>query len=264
MITAGVSASVALHGRPSLATLAHAVLGTGLATAGALALNQYVERQADEVMTRTRERPLPSGRLTPLHALSFATLLVAGGLTYLAVASGWAAAGLAALSAVAYLAVYTPLKRHSYAATLAGAVPGAMPVLIGWSAATGSLATGAFALFAIAYLWQLPHVLGLAWMLRADYEMVGFKLIPQGGARQIGTHMVAATLALVPVSLTPTLLGLTGRWYFGGALVASLAFVAVAVGTARDMSEAAARRLFLASLLYHPVLLALMALDTVR
>ena len=104
----------------------------------------------------------------------------------------------------------------------------------------------------------------VAWMLREDYERVGFKLIPQGGARQIAGHMVTATLALVPVSLTPTLLGLTGRWYFGGALVASLAFVAVALGTARDMSEAGARKLFLASLLYHPVLLALMALDTVR
>jgi protoheme IX farnesyltransferase len=249
MITAGVSASVATHGRPGLATLVHAVLGTGLATAGALALNQYVEREVDKVMTRTRERPLPSGRVRPPEALGVGVLLLAVGLAYLA---------------VAYLAVYTPLKRHSYAATLAGAVPGAMPVLIGWSAATGSLAAGALALFAIAYLWQLPHVLGLAWMLRDDYELVGFKLIPQGGARQIGLHMMAATLALVPVSLTPTLLGLTGRWYLGGALVASLAFVVVAIGTARDMSEVAARKLFLASLLYHPVLLALMALDTVR
>jgi protoheme IX farnesyltransferase len=119
-------------------------------------------------------------------------------------------------------------------------------------------------LFAIAYLWQLPHVLGLAWMLREDYERVGFELIPRGGAKQIGAHMVIATLVLVPVSVAPTLLGLTGRWYFGGALLASLALVAVAVGTAREMSEAAARKLFLASLLYHPVLLALMVFDTVR
>jgi protoheme IX farnesyltransferase len=264
MILAGVSAVVATHGRPGLLTLVHAVLGTGLATGGALALNQYMEREVDAVMTRTRKRPLPSGRLTPAQGLGLAVTMLVGGLLYLALAAGWMAAGLAALSAAAYLAVYTPLKRHSYAATLAGAVPGAMPVLIGWSAATGSLTLGALAVFAIAYLWQLPHVLGLAWMLREDYERVGFKLIPQGGARQIASHMVGATLALVPVSLTPTLLGLTGRWYFGGALVASLAFVAVAVGTARDMSEAGARKLFLASLLYQPVLLALMALDTVR
>src|SRR5687768_8578617 len=179
MITAGVSAAVATHGRPGLLTLVHAVLGTGLATGGALALNQYVERDVDAMMKRTRERPLPSGRVAPPHALVFGILLLTGGLTYLALAGGWLAAGLAALSAVAYLAVYTPLKLHSYAATLAGAVPGAMPVLIGWSAATGSLALGSLALFAIAYLWQLPHVLGLAWMLREDYERVGFKLIPQ-------------------------------------------------------------------------------------
>jgi protoheme IX farnesyltransferase len=264
MVTAGVSATVAVQGRPAFLTLVHAVLGTGLATGGALALNQYFEREVDAVMIRTRTRPLPSGRLTPRQGLALGSVLLVAGLAYLAVAGGWAPAGLAALSAIAYLAVYTPLKRHSYAATLAGAVPGAMPVLIGWSAATGTISLGAMALFAIAYLWQLPHVLGLAWMLRKDYEMVGFKLIPQGGARQIGMHMMAATLALVPVSLTPTLLGLTGRWYLGGALVASLAFFVVAVGTARAMSETAARKLFLASLLYHPVLLALMALDTVR
>jgi protoheme IX farnesyltransferase len=185
-------------------------------------------------------------------------------LIYLSAASGWVPAALAALSALAYLAVYTPLKRHSYAATLAGAVPGAMPVLIGWTSATGSLAIGAFALFAIAYLWQLPHVLGLAWVLQDDYRLVGFKLIPDGGSREIGAHMVTATLALLPVSLTPTLLGVTGRWYLGGAFVASLGLLAVAVATARDMSQESARRLFLASLVYHPVLLAFMFFDTVR
>lgn len=264
MILAGVSASVATQGRPGFAALAHAVLGTGLATGGALALNQYAEREADQVMARTRGRPLPSGRLTPKQALVFGVSLLAVGVAYLALLGGRLAAVLAALSAIAYLAVYTPLKRHSYAATLAGAVPGAMPVLIGWAVATGSLTAGALAIFAIAYLWQLPHVLGLAWMLREDYERVGFRLIPRGGARRIGAHMVVATLALVPVSLAPTLLGLTGRWYFGGALVASLAFLAVAVQTARNMSEVSARKLFLASLLYQPALLALMAFDTIR
>jgi protoheme IX farnesyltransferase len=264
MITAGVSAAVAAAGRPGLMTVLHAALGTGLATGGALALNQYAERDVDAVMTRTRGRPLPSGRLSPRQGLALGVVLLVGGLAYLWVTSGWTPSGLAALSALAYLAVYTPLKRHSYAATLAGAVPGALPVLIGWTAATGSLAVGAFALFAIAYLWQLPHVLGLAWMLQEDYRRVGFKLIPDGGARAIGTHMVAATLALLPASLAPTLLGLTGRWYLGGALVASLGLLAVAVATARDMSEESARKLFLASLVYHPVLLAFMFFDTVR
>jgi protoheme IX farnesyltransferase len=264
MITAGVSAAVAAGGDLTSSTLVPAVLGTGLATGGALALNQYAERDVDAVMTRTRGRPIPSGRLLPRQALALGVALLVGGVVSLALASGWVAAGLAALSAVAYLAVYTPLKRHSYAATLAGAVPGALPVLIGWAAATGSLAAGAFVLFAIAYLWQLPHVLGLAWMLQEDYRRVGFKLIPEGGARRIGAHMIAATLALLPVSLTPTLVGITGRWYLGGALVASLGLLAVAVATARDMSEQSARTLFLASLVYHPVLLAFMLFDVLR
>ncbi len=264
MITAGVSAAVAAAGRPGLLTVLHAALGTGLATGGALALNQYAEREVDAVMSRTRRRPLPSGRLSPGQGFAFAVVLLVGGLVYLSVASGWTPAGLAALSALAYLAVYTPLKRHSYAATLAGAVPGAMPVLIGWSAATGSLAPGAFALFAIAYLWQLPHVLGLAWMLQDDYQRVGFKLIPEGGARRIGQHMVVAALALLPASVTPTLLGLTGGWYLGGALAASAALLVVAISTARDMSEESARKLFLASLVYHPVLLAFMFFDIAR
>jgi protoheme IX farnesyltransferase len=215
-------------------------------------------------MTRTRGRPLPSGRLTPTEALWCGVLLLVVGLSYLAAAGGWLPASVAATSALAYLAVYTPLKRHSYVATLAGAVPGAFPTLIGWSAATGSLDGGALVLFAIAYLWQLPHVLGLAWMLRDDYAKVGFKLIPDGGGSVIGRHMVVATALLVPVGLTPTLIGLTGTWYFGGALVASLGFLAVAVSAQRDMSDARARALFLASLVYHPVLLAFMLFDTVR
>jgi protoheme IX farnesyltransferase len=264
MITAGVSAYVASRGSVALVTAFHTILGTGLSTAGALALNQYVEREADAVMIRTRLRPLPTGRLTPAQAATVGTLLLAAGLGNLAYRSGPWPAGVAAFSALMYLGVYTPLKRRSYVATLAGAVPGALPTLIGWTAAVGSLDMGALALFAIAYLWQLPHVLGLAWMLRDDYTRVGFKLIPTGGARVVGRHMVVATGLLVPTSLSPTLLDYTGPWYLGGALAASLAFLWVAVGSARDLTEASARRLFLTSLLYHPVLLGLMMLDTVK
>jgi len=191
-------------------------------------------------------------------------LLLAPGLGHLAFRSGLLPASLAALSGFMYLAVYTPLKSRSYVATLAGAVPGALPTLIGWTAAPAPLTPGAFALFAIAYLWQLPHVLGLAWMLRDDYARVGFKLIPGGGARGVGRHMVAATLVLLPASTAPTLLGYTGTSYVAGALAASSAFAWIAVGTARDLTDASARRLFLASLLYHPVLLGLMVLDTAR
>lgn len=264
MVTAGVSAVVAAGGALAPLTALHAVGGTGISTAGALALNQYFEREVDAVMTRTRNRPLPSGRLRPGQALVFGVGMLASGLAWLAVASGWLPATVAALSGLAYLGVYTPLKSRSYAATLAGAVPGALPTLIGWTAASGSLDSGALALFAIAYLWQLPHVLGLAWMLKDDYARVGFKLIPAGGGRLIGAHMIAATLLLVPVSLTPTLLGITGLWYLGAALAASLGFLGVAVRTARDMSEGAARKLFLASLVYHPILLGFMFFDAVR
>jgi len=264
MITAGVSAYVASRGGIGLVDAIHAMLGTGLSTAGALALNQFVERDYDARMTRTRGRPLPSQRLTPPEALWISILLLGAGLTYLTLVSGWMPAAIAAASAVTYLAVYTPLKRRSYVATLAGGFPGAFPVLIGWSAATGSVGVGALALFSIAYLWQLPHVLGLAWMLRADYAKVGFKLIPEGGGRTVGRHMVAATTVLLPVSITPTLIGLTGWWYLGGAILASVGFLAVAVSAARDMTDARARTLFLASLLYHPVLMGLMMLDTVR
>jgi len=212
MITAGVSAWVASRGRIELLTGVHAVLGTGLSTAGALALNQFVERDYDAVMLRTRGRPIPSGRVTPAEALACGIVLLVGGLAYLTFQSGWLPAVIAGASALAYLGAYTPLKKRSYVATLVGGVPGAFPVLIGWTAVTGSVDRGALVLFAIAYLWQLPHVLGLAWMLRDDYARVGFKLIPVGGGRVIGRHMVAATALLIPVSLTPTLIGLTGTW----------------------------------------------------
>lgn len=263
MIATGASAYVASRGGIGLGEAVHAMLGTGLATAGALALNQFIEREYDAIMSRTRSRPIPSGRLTPGEGLVSAIVLLTAGLVYLVTLSGWLPATIAAASALAYLTVYTPLKRRSYVATLAGGFPGAFPVLIGWAAATGSLDLGALALFAIAYLWQLPHVLGLAWMLRDDYAKVGFKLIPDGGGEVIGRHMVAATALLLPVSLTPTFMGLTGRWYLVGALVASLGFLGAAISAARAMTDARARAVFLASLLYHPVLMGLMMLDTV-
>ncbi len=266
MITAGVSAWVASRGHPDGLLLLHTVIGTGLTTAGALALNQYVEREVDARMNRTRNRPIPSGRVEAAPAAVFSAALLAGGLTYLAFLVGWMPAAIAATSALAYHAVYTPLKSRSYLATLAGGVPGALPALIGWTAARGSLELGGFALFAIAYLWQLPHVLGLSWILRKDYDRVGFKLSPphDDSGRIIGLHMVLATSALVPVSLVPTLLGYTGAWYFVGALLLGCAFAGVSFGAARRLTDAAARRVFFGSLLYHPLLLGLMLLNTVH
>ena len=147
-------------------------------------------------------------------------------------------------------------------ATLAGAVPGALPMLIGWTVATGVIDWSGLALFAIGYLWQLPHVLGLAWMLKDDYALVGFRLVPSGGARMIGVQMVAATALLIPVSWMPTVLGLTGTPYLIIATLLGLGFLAAAIVAARNMSEQSARRVFFASLLYHPLLMGVILFDT--
>jgi len=174
MITAGVSAFVASRGSVSLPLALHVMAGTGLATAGALSLNQYVEREADAAMVRTRTRPLPTGRVSPMAAVGFGAALLMGGLVYLALTVGSLPALLTAASGLMYHGVYTPLKTRSFLATLAGAVPGALPMLIGWTSVTGTVDRGGLAMFAIGYLWQLPHVLGLAWMLRRDYARVEF------------------------------------------------------------------------------------------
>ncbi len=264
MITAGVSAFVASRGEMPLGVALHAMAGTGLATAGALTINQYVEREPDAIMHRTRHRPIPTGRVTPTEALGFGAMLLMIGLLYMALALGSLPALLTVASALMYHGVYTPLKTRSYIATVAGAIPGALPALIGWTAATGAIDRGGMALFAIGYLWQLPHVLGLAWMLREDYARVGFQLIPRGGARSIGLQMVASTAILLPVSWVPTALGFTGTPYLVGASLAGAAFLLASIGAARDMTEANARRVFFASLLYHPIVMGLMLFDALR
>jgi len=266
MITAGVSAFVASRGQIALLQALHVMAATGMATAGALALNQFIERGADAIMVRTRYRPIPAGIVAPTTAFIFGATLLMAGVVYMALAVGPLPALVTVLSAAAYHGVYGPLKTRTSFATLAGGVPGALPTLIGWTAVTGRLDGAGLGLFAIAYAWQLPHVLGLAWMLRKDYELVGFKLIPPHDAagKIIGWHMLAWLVILVPLSGAPTWLGYTGWVYFAGSLLASLAFVTLGVGAARDLTDVAARKVFLGSLLYHPVLLGLMLLDTVR
>jgi protoheme IX farnesyltransferase len=265
VITTGVSFYVASAGYPSLLPLLNTLLGTLLGTGGALALNQYVEREVDARMVRTRSRPIPSGRMRPREALAFGALLLAVGVGYLWALVGWLPALLTAASAAAYLWAYTPLKSRSYLATLVGAVPGALPALIGWSAATGRLELGATVLFAIAFLWQLPHVLALAWLLKEDYAKVGFFMTPPTDASgvRVGRHMVYHSSSLLLVSIFPSLLGLTGPVYMGGALALGVLLLAVTSAAASDMTRQRARRVFLGSLLYQPLLLGLMVLDTV-
>ena len=266
VITAGVSFYVASRGSVFFPLFLNTLLGTLLGTAGALALNQYVEREVDARMVRTRSRPLPSGRMAPREALAFGALLLAIGVGYLWALVGWLPALLTAVSAASYLWVYTPLKSRSYLATLVGAIPGAFPALIGWAAATGGLELAAWVLFGIAFLWQLPHVLALGWLLQDDYERVGFFMTPptdRTGTR-IGRHMVYHSVSLLFVSVFPTVLGITGPVYFVGALILGMLMLALTLSASGDMTRSKARRVFLGSLLYQPLLLVLMLLDTVR
>jgi protoheme IX farnesyltransferase len=265
MMTAGVSYYVASGGRVEVLPLIHTLLGVALGTAGALALNQYVEREVDAVMTRTSKRPLPSGRLRPAEALAFGGALLVVGVVYLGLMVGWLPSVLTAASAAAYILAYTPLKTRSYLATLVGAVPGAFPALIGWSAATGTVEFGAVILFCIAFLWQLPHVLALAWLLREDYARVGFFLSPPSDPEglRIGRHMVYHSVSLLAISGLPTFLGLTGQIYLVGAFVLGLITLGFSVAAAAQMSRPRARRVFLWSLLYQPLLLGLLLIDTV-
>jgi len=266
MMTAGVAHYVGAAGRVAPSALIHTLVGTFVATAGALTLNQYLEREVDTRMERTRVRPIPSGRVSPGGALAFGLILVAAGVLYLWLAVGALPALLTLAAAAAYDLVYTPLKSRTFAAILVGAVPGSMPALIGWSAATGDLAAGALVLFAIGFLWQLPHVLSLAWLLKEDYERAGFHMSPPNDptGRIAGRHMVAYAALLVPVSLLPTLFGMTGIVYLGGAALLGGGFLAVSVRARRGMERPAVRNVFLGSLLYPPLLFGLMILDTVR
>jgi protoheme IX farnesyltransferase len=266
MITAGASYHVAAGGRPDLMPVLHTLIGVGLATGGALALNQYVERDLDARMKRTRSRPIPSGRVRPGQALAWGLALLVVGVAWLLLTLTWLPAFLTALSAALYILLYTPLKRRSYLATLVGAVPGALPGLIGWSAATNGLSLGGWVLSGIFFLWQLPHVLALAWMLREDYNRVGFFLAPPTDpeGRRIGRHMVYHSISLLLLSVAPTLLGITGWIYGAGALALSTAMLATCSVAAVDMSLPRARRVFLASILYQPLLLGLLLLDTIK
>lgn len=264
MITAGVSAHVASGGRPELWPMVHTLIGTGLATGGALALNQYVERDLDARMRRTRNRPIPSGRIAAGPALAYGLALLVVGVTWLTLTVGWLPAAITAFSAAAYVLVYTPLKRRSYIATLVGAVPGALPALIGWTAVAGPPTLGAWILFGIFFLWQLPHVLALAWLLQEDYRAVGFFLSPPSDpdGRRIGRHMVYHAVSLLVMSVVPSILGITGWVYGVGAVLLSAAMLATCVMAAADMSFPKVRKVFLASLLYQPVLLVLLLLNT--
>ncbi len=263
LVTTAIGYDLASADAPDYRRLLHTLLGTGLAAGGALALNQLLERDVDARMARTRTRPLPGGRLQPGEALAFGGLGVAAGLLYLALQVGPASALVTALTAALYLGAYTPLKRVTPLCMVVGAVPGALPPVTGWVAASGELGPGAVALFGILYLWQLPHTLAIARLYQEDYARGGIRVLPVVDPEGASTErqIVAACLGLLAAGLLPTLLGLAGPVYFIGALLLGAGFLACGVAQALAPSAAAARRVLLASLVYLPALLGLMALD---
>jgi protoheme IX farnesyltransferase len=263
LVTTVVGYYVGLAGAPDYARLLALLIGTSLAAGGTLALNQYWERDVDALMDRTRTRALPEGRLAPLEALLFGSATTAGGLAVLALGAGRLAALVTAVTFVLYVFAYTPLKLRTPLCTLVGAIPGALPPVTGWAAARDDVAVGAWVLFGILFLWQLPHTLAIARLYQADYARAGVRLLPvidaQGGSTE--RQILSGCLALLVVSLLPTLIGLAGGVYFVGALLLGATFAAFGVQQALAPSALRARRVLLASLLYLPVLLALLAFD---
>jgi len=237
--------------------------GTVLVASGAATLNQLIEVRYDARMRRTARRPLVSARIAPSHALRFGVVLSVVGVAYLAVSTNLLAALLAALTLVSYLFVYTPLKRVTPLCTLVGAIPGAAPPLIGWAAARGGLDPVAWALFAIVFLWQLPHFTPIAWMYREDYARAGYRVLPSGenAARFAAWQTLTASAALLMAGLLPTVSRMAGFWYFAGALVLGGVFLSFSAAFAIRRTTVAARQLLLVSILYLPALFALLALD---
>jgi protoheme IX farnesyltransferase len=243
--------------------LAHALIGIGLLSSGIATLNQFMERDLDLLMRRTAERPLPSGRLFPFEALWFGVGLTLMAEVYLALFVNVLTA-LVGLTVIAgYLFVYTPLKTRTSLSTALGAFPGAMPPLMGWTAARGEIDVSAWVLFAIVFLWQFPHFLSIAWMYREDYGRAGIRMLPvvEPDGRVTGQQIIAYSLMLVPVSLLPTVLGISGKVYLVAAALLSLLFLASSVRAALSKSNKDARQLLLASVLYLPLLFGVMVLN---
>ncbi len=250
---------------PDYLRLLQVLIGTALAAGGTLTLNQFIERDIDAMMERTRHRPLPDARVQPQDALWFGVALTLLGLGYLAVVVNPLSAVVAGAITLSYLLVYTPMKRYSSLCVPLGAVPGALPPVIGWVAARGELSVDAWVLFAILFLWQIPHTLAIAYLYREDFAKAGIQFLPviepdgESTNRQILIHCGA----LLVVSLLPTLIGLAGASYFIAAFILGAAFLASGIKLVMAPTRAGARRLLFASLIYLPVLLLVMALDRV-
>jgi protoheme IX farnesyltransferase len=265
LMTTGAGFYMGARGPVDWLRLAHTVFGTMLIAAGTAALNHYIERDSDRYMRRTAGRPLPSGVLKPNEALLFGVGLAVVGAADLWLAGGALASILGIVTCVSYLLAYTPLKKRTVWATFVGAFPGAVPPMIGWAAATGSLDRGAWALFAILFLWQFPHFHAIAWMYRDDYSRAGILMLPvvdRDGTRTF-RQIILTSIGLIGIGLLPSLLGLAGVLYFFGALVVSTGLLQVCLWAASSKSNARAKWLMHATVLHIPLLLGLMMYDKV-
>jgi heme o synthase len=265
LITTAAGYYMGVRGPVNWLHLMHTVFGTMLIAAGTAALNHYIERDSDRYMRRTASRPLPSGLMQPREALLFGLALCVAGALDLYFSAGILASGLGVATSVSYLLAYTPLKRKTVWATFVGAFPGAIPPMIGWVAATGSLDRGAWLLFAILFLWQFPHFHAIAWMYREDYARAGILMLPVVDPQGTRTfrQIILFAVALVGVSLLPAMMGLAGIMYFFGALVTSTALVQVCLWAASNRANSRAKWLMHATVLHIPVLLGLMVLDKI-
>jgi protoheme IX farnesyltransferase len=263
LVTTAVGYRLGSVGTADWGRLLQTLVGTSLAAAGTLALNQYLERGSDGLMRRTQRRALPSGRLTASEALAFGILATLLGLGYLAVVVGVLAAGVTLATSGIYLFLYTPLKRLTPLSTIVGAISGALPPLTGWAAARGELGSGGWILVAIVFLWQVPHTLAIGRLYQEDYARAGIRILPvvDPEGRSTERQIVVGSLALWAVALLPSLVGLTGSRYFFGAVALGGVFLACGIVHALGPSRASARQVVLASVLHLPLLFALMAFD---
>ncbi len=265
LITTAAGYYMGVRGPVNWLHMLHTVFATMLIAAGTATLNHYIERDSDRFMRRTAGRPLPTGVIRPMEALLFGIALSVAGAVDLYIVGGVLPCALGVITCLSYLLAYTPLKKRTVWATFIGAFPGAIPPMIGWAAATGSLGPGAWLLFVILFIWQFPHFHAIAWMYREDYARAGILMLPvvdRDGSRTF-RQIIGFAAALVAVSLLPALLGLAGVLYFFGALIASTALVHVAVWAARSKSNARAKWLMHATVVHIPLLLALMAYDKI-
>jgi protoheme IX farnesyltransferase len=264
LFTVAAGALLAQTGPLDLGRLLHTLIGTGLVAAGASALNQWLERRSDALMRRTENRPLPAGRLFAGEVFCFGMTLGLGGLVYLAIAVREPlTVVVAAVTFVSYVFLYTPLKKKTTLNTLIGAVPGALPPVIGWTAMRGSLGSEVLSLFLIMFLWQVPHFLAIAWIYRDDYARAGLRMLPAIDSHGVVTarQMLVYGLTLIPVSLAPVLNRQAGVLYAAGAVGLGLVFVRAILGFCREKSIDQARRVLHSSLVYLPVLLATLLLE---